>query len=127
MSSLSNHAETLLARWLLTADSVTRPTNWYAALYTAAPSDAGGGTEVSAGGYAREAVAFTVSGDTAANATAVEFGPASADWGTITHVAILDAATTGNLIAWAALSASKTVENTDTLEFASGELALVFA
>ena len=46
MAALSDHAEALLLDWLMTADAVTRPTAWYVALYTAAPSDSGGGTEV---------------------------------------------------------------------------------
>ena len=127
MSSLSNHAEALLATWLLTAESVARPSACYLALYTAAPSDAGGGTEVVGGGYARTAVIFGVTNDTASNTAAVEFGPASADWGTITHVGIFDASSGGNLLAWAPLSASKSIENTDTLEFAVGDLGLVFS
>lgn len=127
MSSLSNYAENLVASWLLTADSVTRPSAWYLALFTAAPSDSGGGTEVSTGGYAREAVDFNVTADTATNSGEVAFGPASADWGTVTHVGVFDAASNGNMIAWAGLSASKTVEATDTLAFAAGEVTMVFA
>ena len=54
--SLSNTFETTTLKWLLTTDAVTRPTAWYVALYTAAPSDTGGGTEVSGGSYVRKAV-----------------------------------------------------------------------
>jgi hypothetical protein len=58
MAALSDHAEALLLDWLMTTGTATRPTNWYVALYTLAPSDSGGGTEVSGGGYARQAVIF---------------------------------------------------------------------
>ena len=58
MAALSDYAEKLLLDYSMTAGSVTRPTAWYVALYTSAPNDAGGGTEVSGGGYARKTVAF---------------------------------------------------------------------
>ncbi len=47
MAALSDYAEKLLLDWSMTTGSATRPTAWYVALYTAAPSDSGGGTEVS--------------------------------------------------------------------------------
>ena len=46
MAALSDYAEKLLLDYSMTAGSVTRPTAWYVALYTSAPTDAGGGTEV---------------------------------------------------------------------------------
>jgi len=120
--SLSNTFETTTLTWLLTADAATRPTAWYLALYTAAPSDAGGGTEVSGGSYARKAVSFTVSGDTASNSAAVEFDVATAAWGTISHVGVFDASSGGNLIAYAALTASKTIDDGDVLRVPAGDL-----
>jgi len=120
--SLSNTFETTTLTWLLTADAATRPTAWYLALYTAAPSDAGGGTEVSGGSYVRKAVSFTVSGDTASNSAAVEFDVATAAWGTISHVGVFDASSGGNLIAYAALTASKTIDDGDVLRVPAGDL-----
>jgi len=120
--SLSNTFETTTLTWLLTADAATRPTSWYLALYTAAPSDTGGGTEVSGGSYARKAVSFTVSGDTASNSAAVEFDVATAAWGTISHVGVFDASSGGNLIAYAALTASKTIDDGDVLRVPAGDL-----
>jgi len=120
--SLSNTFETTTLTWLLTADAATRPTAWYLALYTAAPSDTGGGTEVSGGSYARKAVSFTVSGDTASNSAAVEFDVATAAWGTISHIGVFDASSGGNLIAYAALTASKTIDDGDVLRVPAGDL-----
>ena len=51
MAALSDYSEKLLLDWAMTTGSATRPTAWYVALYTAAPNDAGGGTEVTGGGY----------------------------------------------------------------------------
>jgi len=75
MAALSDYAEKLLLDWAMTTGSATRPTAWYVALYTAAPSDSGGGTEVSTGGYARQAVTFaaaTSPGGTTSNTGALK-------------------------------------------------------
>lgn len=120
--SLTNTFETTLLTWLLTGDAATRPTAWYIGLYTAAPSDTGGGTEVSGSGYARKAVSFTVSGDTASNSAAVEFDAATASWGTITYAGIFDASTGGNLIAYAALTTAKAIDTDDVLRIPVGDL-----
>jgi hypothetical protein len=128
MSSFTNYTENLVLTWLLTTGSATRPTAWYVGLFTAAPSDAGGGTEVSGSGYAREATGtITVSGTatTATNAAAIEFDPASGgNWGTITHAAIFDASTGGNMIAWAQLTTSRTINDGDVFRIPAGSLTV---
>jgi hypothetical protein len=120
--SFTNHLETLVLNFALTNATATRPTAWYVGLFTAAPGEAGGGTEVSGNGYTREAVTFTVSGDTATNNAAIEWPTATGSWGTITHVAIFDAETTGNMLAYAGLTASKTISTGDVLRIPSGDL-----
>lgn len=123
--SLTNDFETRALQWLFTTGSPTRPTAWYVALFTAAPSDAGGGTELSGSGYARQSVGasgLTVSGDTASNATDIEFPTATGSWGTITHAAIFDASTAGNMICWGALGASRTIDTGDILRIPTGDL-----
>lgn len=120
--SLSNTFETDVLEWLFTNTSVTRPTAWYIGLFTTDPTDAGTGTEVSGGSYVREAATFSVTGDTATTTGAVEWPTATADWGTITHVGIYDASTAGNLIAYAALTASKTINTDDVFRIPAGEL-----
>lgn len=120
--SLTNTFETRVLDWLLTDNAVTRPSAWYVALFTTAPSDTGGGTEVSGGSYVRKAVTFTVTGDTASNTAAVEFDAATASWGLITHAAIFDASTTGNMIAYAPLAVSKNIGVGDVLRVPAGEL-----
>jgi hypothetical protein len=130
MAALSDHAEALLLDWLMTNGSATRPTAWYVALYTAAPSDSGGGTEVSGSGYAREAVTFaaaTSPGGTTSNTGAVSFTAAGGDWGSITHIGIHDASSGGNLLWHGAMTASKTVADGDTLEFSIGNIDLTIA
>jgi hypothetical protein len=128
MSSFTNYTENLVLTWLLTNGSATRPTAWFVGLFTAAPSDTGGGTEVSGSGYAREATGtITVSGTatTATNAAAIEFDPASGgNWGTITHAAIFDASTGGNMIAWAQLTTSRTINDGDVFRIPAGSLTV---
>jgi hypothetical protein len=130
MAALSDYAEKLLLDWAMTTGSATRPTAWYVALYTAAPSDSGGGTEVSTGGYARQAVTFGAAsspGGTTSNSGVVSFTASGANFGTVTHIGIFDALTTGNLLWHGAMTASKTVNDGDTLEFSIGNIDLTLA
>jgi len=120
--SFSNTFETTVLTWVFTTSSATRPTAWHIALYTAAPSDTGGGTEVSGGGYGRKAVTFVVSGNTASNNAAIEWDVATADFGTVSHVGVFDASSGGNLIAYAALTTSKTISTGDVFRLPSGDL-----
>ena len=98
MSALSNSAEKLLLDFLMTTGTATRPTAWYVALYTAAPNDAStgstGGTEVSGNGYSRQAVTFAAAatpGGTTTSTDAQSFTASGGDFGTVTHMAIIDA------------------------------------
>jgi hypothetical protein len=130
MAALSDYAEKLLLDWSMTTGSATRPTAWFVALYTAAPSDSGGGTEVSTGGYSRKAVTFaaaTSPGGTTSNTGAVSFTASGANYGTVTHIGIFDASTGGNLLWHGAMTASKTVNDGDTLEFSIGNIDLTLA
>jgi hypothetical protein len=130
MAALSDYAEKLLLDWMMTTGSATRPTNWYVALYTAAPSDSGGGTEVSGAGYARQSVTFdaaTSPGGTTSNSADVSFTAVGGDYGTVTHMGIFDAASSGNLLWHGVLSASKTVEDGDTITFSAGNIDLTMA
>jgi hypothetical protein len=119
------------------------PATLYVALYTAAPSDSGGGTEVSTGvwtNYQRAPVTNNAtnfpaaSAGSKANGTAItafySSGTTAAITGTapvVTHVGILDASTSGNLLAWADLTASKTISNGDTFTFAVSSLTITLA
>lgn len=122
--SLTNSVETSVLTWLLTTGtpSPARPTAWYVGLFTAAPGEAGGGTEISGNGYARQAVTFTVSGNLATNSAAIEWPTATASWGTITHVAVFDALTSGNMLVYATLAESKTIGTGDVLRIPINDL-----
>jgi len=130
MAALSDHAENLLLNFLMTTGTATRPTNWYVALFTSAPNDAGGGTEVSGNGYSRQSVSWDTAsgtGGTTANSGAVSFTASGSGFGTVTHIGIFDASSSGNLLWHGAMDASKTVASGDVLQFAAGAIDLTIA
>ena len=130
MAALSDYSEKLLLDWAMTTGSATRPTAWYVALYTAAPSDSGGGTEVSGSGYARQSVTFGAAatpGGTTSNTGAVSFTASGGAFGTVVAIGIFDAVSSGNLLWHGNITASKTVDDGDTLEFSIGNIDLTLA
>jgi len=122
--SFSNFLETELLDHVFTNSAYTAPSTLYLSLHTANPDEDGSGTEVSTSGtaYARQTVTFTVSGNTATTDAAVEFPTATANFGTVSHVAVWDASTAGNMLAYAALTTSKTIETGDVLRVPAGDL-----
>ena len=120
--SFSDTFETHVLNYVFTSTSLTRPTAWYLALFTANPGDGDSGTEVSGGGYARQSVTFTTSGDTASNSAAVEFPTATANYGTVAYVGVYTASSGGTLIAHAALTSSKSIETGDVFRIPAGDL-----
>jgi hypothetical protein len=131
MSSFTNYTENLALTYLFNTGSVTRPTAWYVGLFTAAPSDSGGGTEVTGSGYARVS-AGTISGSgtatTFTNAAAIEFGAATGgDWGTIGWAAIFDASTGGNMLAWAPLTTAKAINDGDIFRIPANSLSITLS
>ena len=130
MSGFSDYLEDKVLDHVFGGNAHTAPTTLYAALYTVAPSDTGGGTEVSGGAYARQTAAFTVSGTnptTATNSAAIEYPTATADYGTVVAVGILDASSGGNLLAYSTLDSSKVVSSGDVFRFNAGDLDITLA
>ncbi|MFZ9079314.1 MAG: phage tail fiber protein [Alphaproteobacteria bacterium] len=122
--SFSNFLETEILDHVFANNAYTAPSTLYLALFTGAPGEAGGGTEVSTSGtaYARQTAAFTVSGNTATTSSAIEFPTATASFGTVSHVGIFDASTSGNLLAYAALTTSKAIDTGDVFRVPAGDL-----
>lgn len=126
--SKSNTLENALLDHVLGGGDYTRPATVYIALYTAAPTDAGGGTEVTGGSYARASVTNNAtnwpaaSGGAKSNGTEITFPTASANWGTVVAFGIFDALTVGNLLFWADLATSKAINTGDTAKFAVGDI-----
>ena len=121
--SFTNFLETEILDHVFAGAAYTAPSTKYLALFTAiSDGEAGSVTELSGSAYARQTVAFTTSGNTTSNNAAVEFPTATGSWGTVTHVGVYDASTSGNLMAYATLSASKAIETGDVFRVPSGDL-----
>jgi hypothetical protein len=127
--SFSDYLEDKLLKHTFTNTAYTSPTTLYVALYTAAPTDTGGGTEISGSAYVRTAVSFSVSGTSTlcTNSAAVEFAAATGAWGTIVAIAIFDASTAGNFLAWSDLTTSKTIATGDIFRIPVGELDITLS
>ena len=102
----------------------------YVALFTVAPSDAGGGTEVSGGSYARQLAGLTAAagaGGTTSNAADITFPTATGDWGTVTHIAIMDADSGGNMIMHSVIDVEKIIGTGDVFKISAGDLDVTVA
>ncbi len=125
MGAFTDYLENKLLDHVLRNTAYTSPTTVYVALFTAAPGEAGGGTEVSGGGYARQAVTFSApSAGSTSNSSDITFPTATADWGTITHFAIFDASTGGNMLYYGQLTSSVTVNSGQQLTIPAGNLTI---
>jgi len=123
MAELSNYLENKLLDHVLRNESFTSPTTVYVGLYTSDPSDDNSGTEVSGGSYARQILnVTTATGGIVTSSADVTFPQATAQWGTISHIGLLDALSSGNLLMHTPLTTSRAVEVGDVLKIATGSL-----
>lgn len=128
MSEMSNYLENGLLNAILRNTSYTSPTTVYVGLYTSNPGEGNTGTEVSGGSYARKSATFGAPNDgVCTNSAAVEFDQATASWGTVSHVGLLDAITSGNLLFYTDITTSKTIETGDIFKIAAGSLSVTLA
>jgi len=123
--SFSDYTENKVLEHAVGKTAFALPTA-YVALYTVAPTDAGGGTEVTGGGYVRVqttgATWSTAASGAITNTNAVVWPQATGDWGTIVAVGLHDALTAGNLLAWATVDTAKQIQTGQTASFASGDI-----
>jgi hypothetical protein len=142
--SLTDFAENKVVDSIFRGQALSAPATFYVALYTTACSDSAAGTEVSGGSYARVAVTSSLAnwagtqsagsttassgtGGQTSNNAAVTFPAPTANWGSITHFALLDSATAGNMWICQALTSAKSVNNGDAApSFAVGALTVTF-
>lgn len=144
MSAMTDYLENKIADHIFRGQTFASPANLYLALFTSAPTDAGGGTEVSGGSYARVTIATgltafkgthgTTTGASSGTsgqitlASAATFPAPTANWGTVTHVAVMDASSGGNMLAQLALSQQRTVNSGDPApSFAADSLVFILA
>ena len=130
MAEFSNYLENALINAVLRNTTYTSPATVYVSLYTSDPTDADSGTEVSTSGtgYARTAVTFGApSNGVSTNSADVTFPTATASWGTVTHIGIHDASTSGNLLFHTPLDTAKTIDSGDIFKIESGNLSVTLA
>jgi hypothetical protein len=128
MSEMSNFLENALINATLRATTYTSVATVYVSLWTTDPTDAGNGTEVSGGSYARTAVTFGApSNGVTTNSADVTFPTATASWGTVGWIGINDALTSGNLLYHTPLDTSKTIDSGDIFKISTGNLSVTLA
>ena len=119
------HLGNALVNATLRNTTYTSPATVYVALFTTDPTDAASGTEVSGGSYARTSVAFAApSNGASASSADCTFPTCTSTWGTVSHIGIFDASTSGNLLYHTPLDTSKTIETGDIFKIASGSLTV---
>lgn len=144
MSALSNSYENLLLDHSLGTASLTAPSTVYVALFTSDPSTGSTSENLEQGiltnevsdagtGYARQTATFTsASGGSASNTANITFPTALANWGTITHVAVVesdqtDSAGQGEVIYYGLLDTAKIIETGDQMQITTGNLTITLA
>lgn len=144
MAALTDAAENAVIDALLRGQSLGAPATFHVALFTTATSDAGGGTEVTGGSYARVSVTSSLAnwagtqsagsttassgtGGQTSNNNAITFPTATANWGTVTHFALMSASSGGTMWIHGALTASQAVNSGNTASFAAGALTITAA
>jgi len=130
MSAASDYLELKVLDHVLGNTTYTPASTLYLGLWTADDGLESGTvtSEVSGGSYARQSITFdAASGGSADSAATVTFPTATANWGTITHVAIMDASTSGNVLFHGSVTTSKTIESGDTFQVSAGNLTISLA
>lgn len=135
MSAASDFLENAVLNHVLGNTTYTPATTLHLGLFTNGSTNASvnleAGTltdEVSGGSYARQTITFTAaSAGSSPNTATVTFPTATASWGEITHVAVMDAATAGNVLFWGTVTTPKTIESGDTFQVSAGNLTITLS
>ena len=131
MSGFSTHLAQKVINHFFRNSSQTATAATYLALFIADPTDDNvTANEVSGGWYARQQVtswaAPVGTGATTSNSNEVVFSAVTGSAVTVTHWAIYDAATSGNLLGSGALTASKVLNVDDVFVASAASLVLDF-
>lgn len=128
MAAMSDYLKNAILNATLRGQVWTPPTKVYLALYTSNPTGANTGTEVTGGTYARKEIAFAAPANGSSPSSAdVLFPVATAGWGTVTHLGIMDSLTAGNLLYHGASTGTKTIAVDDQLKIAAADVTVALA
>lgn len=133
MSAFSTYLANEILDHVLRNAAFTAPTSLWVGLFTADTdlndNNIAGASEVSGGSYTRQEAGgasgidfVAAAGGATDNDAVIQFPTATADWGLVTHFALMDAATAGNVLVWGSLTVSKNVYSGDTIKFNVGDL-----
>ncbi len=101
------------------------PTTVYISLHSAAPTEAGGGAELTGNGYAREAITFGAPSDgVSANTNTITFTASGGAWSAIVGHAIWDAVSAGNMLYYEDSVSGPTLADTESYEFGAGDITV---
>lgn len=128
MPALGTYAENAVINALLRNSPITWATLWYVALYTSNPTATDVGTEVSTSGgsnYVRQSITFGApASGVSSSVVDVSFPVAGTNWGNITHAAIRDATSAGNLLFYGTLVLPRNISTGDVLKFLTGNVSI---
>ena len=128
MAEISNYLENAIINATLRNTTYTSVATVYVSLWTSDPTDAGSGTEVSGGSYARTAVTFGApSNGVTTNNADVTFPTATSSWGVVGWIGINDAVTSGNLLYHSPLDTSKVIDSGDIFKIITGNLSVTLS
>jgi hypothetical protein len=123
MATISTYLANALLDATLKNTTYTSPAKAYLALYTDNPGADNSGTEVSGNNYSRTEIAFaSASSGATSNSASTVTAIASGSWGTVTHFGVFDASTSGNLLYFGELTASRAIGSGGAGYVAAGEL-----
>lgn len=128
MSAMSDYLELKVLDHVLGTTAYTKPSAVYLGLSTGSFGDDNSGTELSGSNYSRKVITFaSAANGTTSNDSTIEFSAATGSWGTVSHWALFDAASSGNLLIHGAFSAAKTIATGDIVRVATGDLDITAA
>jgi hypothetical protein len=138
MAAFSDYLESGILDHTLRGSTLPTPSTIYLALYTTDPTDGATGAEVIDSAYIRQDMARggvissgwtspTTSGEGKAvsNAQVIQFPPVADGTVTISHYALFDSQTGGNMLYHGAFTVSKTLEINDVLSIDIGGLQVI--
>ncbi|WP_068616609.1 phage tail fiber protein [Paenibacillus tuaregi] len=130
--NVSNYLAKALLNETFRGIEYVKPDTVYMALYTSNPTAADTGREVTGGAYARQTLTFAAptveSGrQTIKNSADIQFPVATADWGTVTHMGIRDAATGGNLLYYGPLDSPRSILTNDRFKMLANSAVLTLS
>lgn len=123
---MTNYLENKVRDHVLRNIAYTSPATVYAALFSTATDETGGGTEATGGSYGRQAVAFAAGGAAGAAESSADVTFTNMPADTWTHLALFDASSGGNMLLHGPLTAPKTTASGDDLVILAGDIDAAF-